>query len=77
MAGGDGQGRFCHLTSHNGIGEDRKGSTATACACLQLVDGAPHRRRVRFPSASATCINACARPVLTLALISRTMIWSN
>jgi hypothetical protein len=35
MAGGDGQGRFCHLTSQNGIGDDREVSTATACAGLQ------------------------------------------
>jgi hypothetical protein len=35
MASGDGQGRCCRLTSQNGIGDDREGTTATACAGLQ------------------------------------------
>ena len=35
MAGTDGQGRLCHLTSQDGIGDDREGSTAAACAGLQ------------------------------------------
>jgi hypothetical protein len=35
MAGSDGQGRFCHLTSQNGLGNDSESSTATACAGLQ------------------------------------------
>jgi len=35
MAGRGGQGRFCPLTSQNGIGDDRQRSTATVCAGLQ------------------------------------------
>ena len=72
MAGGDGQGRFCHLTIQNGIGDDREGSTATACAgrqnwwtALRVVGGLDSR------PPPLTCINGCARRVLTLSLISR------
>jgi hypothetical protein len=46
MAGGDGQGHLCHLTSQNGIGDDREGSTATARAGFRNLDN--QRRRVRL-----------------------------
>jgi hypothetical protein len=35
MARGDGQGRFCRLTSQNGIGDDGEGSKEIGCGGLK------------------------------------------